>query len=97
MNRVGARLMGISPVFAGSAAFCLAAFIGALSGILISPMTTLYYDSGFLISLKGFVGSIFGGLASYPLAALGALLVGGVESFSAFWASAYKEVIVFTC
>jgi len=35
-------------------------------------------------------------MASYPLAAAGALLVGLLESFSSFWASAYKEVIVFT-
>lgn len=33
---------------------------------------------------------------SYPLAAAGALLVGLLESYSSFWASSYKEVIVFT-
>jgi branched-chain amino acid transport system permease protein len=33
---------------------------------------------------------------SYPVAAIGALAVGLVESFSTFWASEYKEVIVFT-
>ena len=48
------------------------------------------------MSLKGFVGAIIGGLVSYPLAAAGALLVGLLESFSSFWASAFKEVIVFT-
>ena len=64
--------------------------------MLIGPITTIYYDSGFLISLKGFVGAIIGGLSSYPLAAAGALLVGLIESFSSFWASAFKEVIVFT-
>ena len=42
------------------------------------------------------MAAIIGGLVSYPLAALGALLVGLLESFSSFWASAYKEVIVFT-
>ncbi|MBE0588459.1 MAG: branched-chain amino acid ABC transporter permease, partial [Hydrogenophaga sp.] len=40
--------------------------------------------------------AVVGGLASYPLAALGAILVGLLESYSSFWASAYKEVIVFT-
>ena len=50
----------------------------------------------FLIGLKGFVGAIIGGLASYPLAAAGAILVGLLESYSSFWASAFKEVIVFT-
>ncbi|CAM4117318.1 branched-chain amino acid ABC transporter permease [Bordetella muralis] len=95
-NRLGARLMGISPTLAGKATFFLAALIGTVSGILIAPITTIYFDSGFLISLKGFVGSIIGGLVSYPIAAAGAVLVGLIEAFSAFWASAYKDIIVFT-
>jgi branched-chain amino acid transport system permease protein len=96
MNRTGARLMGISSRLAGLLSFGLSAAIGAFSGILISPLTTIYYDSGFLIGLKGFVGAIIGGLASYPVAAAGALLVGLLESYASFWASAFKEVIVFT-
>jgi len=96
INRTGARLMGISPALAGKLTFFLAALIGVLSGVLISPITTIYYDTGFLIGLKGFVGAIIGGLASYPIAAAGAVLVGLLEAFSSFWASAYKEVIVFT-
>jgi branched-chain amino acid transport system permease protein len=96
VNRLGARLVGIGTAQAGRLAFTLAAALGALCGILIAPLTTVYYDSGFLIGLKGFVGAIIGGLASYPAAAAGALLVGLLESYSSFWASAYKEVIVFT-
>ena len=96
MNRTGSRLMGISASMAGRLSFTLAALIGAFSGVLISPITTIYYDSGFLIGLKGFVGAIIGGLASYPVAAVGAILVGLLESYSSFWASAFKEVIVFT-
>lgn len=96
MNRVGARLVGIPTVLTGHLSFLLAALIGAVSGILIAPITTLYYDTGFLFGLKGFVGAILGGMASYPLAAVGAIAVGLLESFSSFWASAFKEVIVFT-
>lgn len=96
VNRIGAQLMGISPIFAGKLTFFMAAFIGALSGILIAPVTTLYYDSGFILSLKGFVGAIIGGLISFPVAAIGAVTVGVIESFSMFWASDYKEIIVFT-
>ncbi len=96
VNRLGARLMGIPTEFAGKLSFFLCALIGAVSGILIAPITTIYYDTGFLIGLKGFVAAIIGGLASYPVAALGALLVGLIESYASFWASAYKEVIVFT-
>ena len=96
VNRLGARLVGISTTLAGKLTFTLAAAIGAASGILVAPITTIYYDSGFLVGLKGFVGAIIGGLVSYPLAAVGALIVGLLESFSSFWASAFKEVIVFT-
>jgi len=96
MNRVGARLMGIPTELSGDISFAMAALIAAISGLLIAPLTTVYYDTGFLIGLKGFVAAIVGGLASYPIALAGALLVGQLEAFSSFWASAFKEVIVFT-
>lgn len=96
VNRAGARLVGISTVFAGQLCFLLAALMGAVSGILVSASTTMYYDTGFLVGLKAFVGAIIGGLVSYPIAAAGAVLVGLLESFASFWASAFKEVIVFT-
>ena len=96
VNRLGAQLVGIGTTQAGRLAFTLAAALGALCGVLIAPLTTVYYDSGFLIGLKGFVGAIIGGLGSYPIAAAGALLVGLLEAHASFWASAFKEVIVFT-
>jgi branched-chain amino acid transport system permease protein len=95
VNRLGARLVGIRTTLAGQLAFLMAAVIGAVSGILIVPITTLYYDTGFLIGLKGFVAAIIGGLISYPLTAIAALFVGIVEAFSSFYASDFKEVIVF--
>jgi branched-chain amino acid transport system permease protein len=95
-NRLGARLVGIPTSVAGQVALAMAALIGAVSGILITPITAIYYDSGFLIGLKGFVAAIVGGLASYTITALAALGVGLVESFSSFWWSTYKEVLVFT-
>jgi branched-subunit amino acid ABC-type transport system permease component len=94
-NRTGARLVGIPTELAGRVTFTLAALLGAFSGVLIAPFTTIYYDSGFLVALKGFVGAVIGGMTSYPLAALGAVFVGLLESFSSFYASALKEVIVF--
>jgi len=96
VSRRGAHLVGISTDFAGSLTLTLAAAIGAVSGVLIGPLTNMKFDSGFLLGLKGFVGAIIGGLAVYPLAAAGAVFVGVLETFASFWASAYKEVIVFT-
>jgi branched-chain amino acid transport system permease protein len=95
VNRVGARLVGIRTELAGSLSLLLAAFIGTVSGILISPITTIYYDTGFLIGLKGFVGAILGGMASYPLAVAGAVVLGLLEAYASFWSSAFKETIVF--
>lgn len=96
INRNGSRLMGVSTQISGQLTFTLATFLCAVSGLLIGPTTTVFYDSGFLIGLKGFVAAVMAGLVSYPLAMLGALFVGIVESFGSFWASAFKEVIVFT-
>ena len=96
VNRTGARLMGISTHSSGQLTFTMAALLGALSGLLIGPTTTVFYDSGFLIGLKGFVAAVAAGLSSYPGALIAAMGVGVIESFGSFWASAFKEVIVFT-
>lgn len=95
INRLGARLVGVRTQLTGVTALVLAAIIGAISGVLIAPVTTIYYDTGFLIGLKGFVAAILGGLGNFPLTAIAAIGVGVVEAFSSFFASAYKEVIVF--
>jgi branched-chain amino acid transport system permease protein len=95
VNRTGARLMGIQPATTGAIAFLLASGLASISGILIGPVTTFYYDSGFLIGLKAFVGAIIGGLVSYPLAAIGAIFVGLLEAYASFFSSTLKEVIVF--
>ena len=95
INREGARLVGIWTTRAGALAFFLAAGIAAVAGILISPTTTIYYDTGLIVGLKGFVGSVVGGFVSYPLAAVGAIIIGLIESFGSFYFSALKEAIVF--
>jgi branched-chain amino acid transport system permease protein len=96
VNRTGARLMGIRPARAGTIAYLLGSLMAGVSGILIAPVNTIFYDSGFLLGLKAFVGAIVGGMTSYPLAALGALGVGVLESFASFQSSAFKDVIVFS-
>jgi len=96
INRIGARLVGIRPARTALLAYVAASLLAGLIGILVAPVTTMYYDSGFLIGLKAFVAAIIGGLVSYPLTAVGALAVGVVESFASFWSGALKDVIVFS-
>lgn len=96
VNRTGSRLMGIRPARAGTIAYLLGSLMAGVSGILIAPVNTVFYDSGFLIGLKAFVGAIVGGMTSYPGAAIGAVGVGILESFASFQSSALKDVIVFS-
>src|SRR6201987_1317350 len=96
VNRTGSRLMGIRPARAGTIAYLLGSLMAGVSGILIAPVNTVFYDSGFLIGLKAFVGAIVGGMTSYPGAALGAFGVGIIESFASFQSSTLKDVIVFS-
>ena len=96
VNRLGARLVGIRPARTALLAYGCASLLGGLIGVLIAPVTTMYYDSGFIIGLKAFVAAIVGGLTSYPGTAIGALAVGLVESFASFWSGALKEAIVFS-
>lgn len=95
VNRLGARLVGVPTTLAGEISVALAALMGAVSGILMAPITTVYYDTGFLIGLKGFVAATIAGLLSFPGAAVAALAVGIVEAFASFFASAFTEIIVF--
>lgn len=95
VNRFGARLMGIRTERAGALAFGIAGLIGALSGLMIGPIATIYYDSGFLIGIKAFIGVVCAAMVSFPIAVLGALAVGVFESFASFFSSALKEAIVF--
>jgi len=96
VNRVGARLVGIRPARTAMLAYGSASLLAGLIGVLIAPVTTMYYDSGFIIGLKAFVAAIIGGLVSYPMTAVGAIAVGLVESFASFWSGALKDVIVFS-
>jgi len=86
---------GINPTSSASLAFAVAAFIAAVVGIFLSSNLTIYYDSGMMIGLKGFVGAVFGGFSSYPVSALGSYLLGFAESFFSFEFSKYKDALVF--
>ena len=94
-SQAGGALLRAHPA-ALAALYAVAATVLMTMAEQLLPASLSCYASGFLIGLKGFVAAIIGGLASYPLAAGGAILVGLLESFSSFWASAFKDVIVFT-
>lgn len=96
MNRDASRLMGIAPGVMSLVAYALSAALGALAGIVITPIALATYDMGIMLGLKGFVAAVLGGLVSAPGAVAGALLLGIVESFAAgLLSSGYRDAIAF--
>ena len=95
-NRLAARLVGIDTRMIMALAFGASAAIGAVAGILITPITLTSYDAGTLLALKGFAAAMLGGMGSPFGAVLGGLLLGLFESFSAgYISSTYKDAVAF--
>jgi branched-chain amino acid transport system permease protein len=95
-NRRAAQLVGINVRFILLLSFGLSALLGAVAGVLISPITLTSYDAGIMVGLKGFAAAMLGGLGNGVGAIAGGLLLGLAEALGAgYISSAYKDVIAF--
>ncbi len=95
-NQTAAAVVGIRIGRIKAASFAMAGALGGLAGLLVTPITTLSYDVGVLLGLKGFAAAILGGFGSFPGAVLGGIGLGLLESLSAaYLSSAYKDVVAF--
>lgn len=76
--------------------FTLSGALGAVAGIILTPITTTSYDVGVMLGLKGFSAAILGGYGSMPGAVVGGLLLGVFESLGAgLISSEYKDALAF--
>ncbi len=76
--------------------FTLSGALGAVAGIILTPITTTSYDVGVMLGLKGFSAAILGGYGSMPGAVAGGLLLGVLESLAAgLISSEYKDALAF--
>jgi len=80
---VAARLVGISLGRASLISFLVAGTVGAVAGVLSSPVYFSSWESGLTLGLKGFVAATLGGLVSVRGAVLGGLLLGVLENLTA--------------
>ncbi len=95
-NPVAAQLVGIDTKWVLLVSFALSAAMGAVGGILLTPLTMTSYDVGIMLGLKGFVAAVVGGLGSGLGALAGGLLGGIVEAMAAgYISSAYKDAVPF--
>jgi branched-chain amino acid transport system permease protein len=93
---VAARIVGISPVMASVIAFAIAGLVGAVAGVVYSPIYLTIWSGGLLLGLKGFVAAVLGGLTSFRAAIVGALLLGMLESYvAAYLASGFRDAVAF--
>lgn len=91
-NALGAELMGINRTVVVGLCFGLSALIGALGGILATPITLMSYDSGTMLAIKGFTGAMLGGMGRPYGPVVGGILVGLLEAFGAgYVSSVYKD------
>jgi len=95
-NRLAARLIGIDTRRIVDFSFAVSAAIGAIAGILVTPITLTSYDVGTLLALKGFAAAMLGGIGSPLGAVVGGILIGMIEALSAgYLSSSYKDAVAF--
>lgn len=93
---VAARIVGISPRSATVVAFAVAGLVGAVAGVVGSPIYLSSWTSGLTLGLKGFVAATLGGLVSFRVALVGGLILGVLENLVAgYVSSGYRDAVAF--
>jgi branched-chain amino acid transport system permease protein len=76
--------------------FALSAGIGALAGVLVTPITMTSYDVGLAFAIKGFAAAMLGGMGNPKGALVGGFLLGVLEGLTAgYISSQYKDAAAF--
>jgi len=95
-NRLAAQLVGINTTFVMTLSFALSAAIGALAGVLATPITLTAYSVGIGFALKGFAAAMLGGMGNPKGALVGGFLLGLIEALTAgYLSSQYKDAVAF--
>jgi branched-chain amino acid transport system permease protein len=95
-NRLAAQLVGINTNWVMTLSFALSAGIGALAGVLVTPITLVSYDVGIALALKGFAAAMLGGMGNPKGALVGGILLGLFEALTAgYLSSQYKDAAAF--
>ncbi len=93
---LGADLLGISRNLMVFLAFGVSAGVGAIAGILTTPIFFTSYSSGTILGLKGFIAAVLGGWGKNSGAILGGFVLGVAEALSlVFIPSGFKDAVAF--
>jgi branched-chain amino acid transport system permease protein len=96
MNQAGAKIVGISVRRVIIASFVMAAGLGAVAGVTVSPVFYAKCNMGTSLGLNGFCAAVLGGLGSFGGGVAAGVVLGVVESLAGglLW-SDYKDAIAF--
>lgn len=90
-NPEAAAMVGINVRKMGILAFTFAGVLGALAGLLVTPLQPVSFNSDVSFALNGFAVAVFGGLRRPGLAFVGGLFLGVAESLVAgYYQPAYQ-------
>ncbi|HMB02044.1 MAG TPA: branched-chain amino acid ABC transporter permease [Spirochaetota bacterium] len=93
-NVTAARLCGIPAGYMLTVCFIISAFLAALAGSFMAPLSILTYDCGAALSIKAFAAAALSGLDNIAGAVAGALFLGIIEAYSIIWLpSSYTDII----
>lgn len=96
VNRRAAGWMGIPVERMVALSFGLSALLGALGGVVFTPLITTQFNIGLTFTLKGFAAAVIGGLGNIGGAIVGGLLLGILEALStAFVSSMYGDAVTY--
>ena len=95
-DSAAAQLMGIRPDSMQAIAWAIAAGVTGLAGALIATFFYIVPTVGETLGIVAFVTVSLGGFGSVPGALVAGLLIGVIESLSAYLIGAvYKDIVVY--
>jgi branched-subunit amino acid ABC-type transport system permease component len=75
--------------------FALGAFLAGLSGVIIAPQQAVQPGMDAQIIVAAFIVAVIGGLGSITGAAIGALVIGIVETMGAVWSPSWASTFIY--
>lgn len=95
-NKEVAEIIGISAERIYGTSFAIGSAIAGIAAILVSLEQNITPLMGTSLIIKGFTGSVIGGIGSVPGAIVGSLFLGLAENFGTWFVSAgFKDAIAF--
>ena len=95
-DRTAASLLGIRVKGMVLLSFSMSSALGAIAGILITPLTMISAEGGMLLAIKGFSAAMLGGMGSIVGAVIGSFVFSFLEAFvTTFVSSSLKELVTF--